>query len=244
MGEDESKLIREILDLTPCYLDLSGMPLKVPTPKPIRFDTQSFKPVDYFGLDKKLGIGQGQDFGRFRVLENGIYHGTNLEALDLLLADGVMRIARELLIMGKLVYGELAQDMKRDGDNVQKGPKFMSRRKMVEMGMISKDDPHFYAFGGADDLFFDSLMGAHSYTPGDSTQKAIIGLDRKVLEFNGEKFINTLTSAGSEGLIHEGSLNILMGLRQVLVPEAKVEEYKDMVEGRYLAKVYAIESSN
>jgi hypothetical protein len=178
----------------------------------------------------------------FRKMIKGIYHGTSLEALDLILQDGVMKTARQLLREGKLVYGELFEDMRKNGYSKPCGPKFMSRRKMVEMGMITPNDPHFYSFGGVDDIFFDSFAGASSYAHKDPTKRAIIGLNKKALEFWGEKFIDTTTSAGSEGLIHEGPISVVMGLAHILVPADRVKEYTEKVEGRYLTRVDALES--
>jgi hypothetical protein len=194
-------------------------------------------PFDIYFSKEITDIGQGVP----QRTANCIYHGTSLEALDMMIESGWMLTARELFREGKLVSGELFEEMERTGDKGPGGPKWMPRKWMVERGMIKPDDPHFYSFGGVDDLFFDSLMGAHSYTHKDPAKKAIVGLNKKALEFRGETFINTTTSAGSEGLIHEGPLSILIGLSHILVPADRVREYEEKTQAKYLVRVEAIE---
>ena len=142
----------------------------------------------------------------------------------------MMYPAAYLLVNDKLVSGEL----RRTGT---KGPKFLSRQAMIERGMLKIDDPHHYEFGHAGDVVFGSHpLVAAGYLPEDPEQRVIIGLDLKVLEIYGAKFID----AKSEGILHEGELSIRFGLKQLLVPDIRVDEYKSRSKDGYLVTVFPL----
>ncbi len=186
----------------------------------------------YFDFQKNLGVSLSS---KFSPNPSYLYHGTNIDALNQILENGIMYPAIYLVKNGQLLSGELKQYMDRTGEKNLGGPKFLSRKKMVEIGMITPEDPHFYEFGHAGDICFGSYMGALGYTFEDEpSRKAILGIDKKVAEFNGAKFIN----GKSEGQLHEGALGIHLCLRELIVPDEKVEEYTEKSSSQYLVKVY------
>lgn len=199
------------------------------------------KPIDpalanLFG-DRIMEISGEPMLPGFRAMPGFLYHGTSLAALDMILESGMMYPATYLLRERKLVSGELKDIMDREKDERHNGPKFMSREAMIKMGMLTADDPHLYEFGHAGDVVFGSHpLAASGYLPKDHEQAAIIGVDSKVLAFYGAKLID----AKGEGILHEGPVSIRLALRQLLVPDARVEEYDQRARESYLVTVFPL----
>ncbi|MEK6825238.1 MAG: hypothetical protein AABY00_00455 [Nanoarchaeota archaeon] len=178
---------------------------------------------------------QGLPSPRFDAKAGYLYHGTSAAALHSILQDGIIYPALDLVRQKKLVSGEMHKDMQEFPDGKPCGPKWMSRAKMIEMGIIASDDSHLYEFGHAYDVCFGAHpLSAASYDAEDPHERVIIGLDSKICEIHGHSFIN----GKSEGILHEGPLEIWLSLKQLLVPDERVEEFQEKIQESYLAHVF------
>ena len=174
---------------------------------------------------------------KFSPDKDFFYHGTSLEALDMILRDRRMIPADELLESGKLVWGEMLRVDARAG-NMGKGPKFISPEVLIQRGYIQEGDERLKNFGHAYKIAF-SRDPKHtlSYTPEDRSQRAVIGINSKVLKTRGFEFID----CQGEGIMHSGVLPIDFGLQQLLVPRERIEEYERMVNSNYMVQVFPVE---
>ena len=203
---------------------------------------RKYLPFEYLPIDSELAA----KFDSFKIISTGptrfehqpyhLYHGTSTQALDKILESGKLRTGASLYREGRLVWGEMKRYVATDGGYKPTGPKFLHPDALEKLGVkLSEKDRQI--FGHACAVFFARhTLGCMGYTPDDPEQKAIIGVNRNALESRGHEFLD----CGGEGIKCEGNISIDFGLQVLLVPDKRVDEYRQRVEGVYLASVYLL----
>src|SRR3989338_1038617 len=206
--------------------------LEMPYKKPLREIDQGVLDFGYFSGKNICISAVGER--RFQHQSHHIYHGTSIQALDLILETRMLRTGGDLHRKGELVWGEIKRDL---GDAYEpRGPKYLTIEALERIGIeLTEEDRKI--FGHAFAVFFSAHpIQSSNYTPKDPDQRAIIGVHKPALENLGYKFVD----CGSEGIKGEGNIDLNLGLQVLLVPVNRVGEYEEKVRGKYLASVYPL----
>ncbi len=177
---------------------------------------------------------------QFKPEEYQVYHGTSIEALDAILASKRLRTPHDLHRTGELVYGEMKQQMDARGDSEMRGEKYLHPSFFDKHGITIPEKTR-RELGHAYAVFFSGHpVACLGYTPQERERKAILGINKTILEDYGY----TLIDCQGEGVKCERNIPLERALQVLLVPDERVDEYRKRTRTGYFLSVYPLSDLN